>query len=249
VGVTERTGPRIKVTPNGPYQVEGAVPLARQIIEPNEDGESWTWRQGEPFDVPARYRLCRCGGSSAKPFCDGTHERNGFDGTETASRALYRDQAEVFRGPNLTLTDAEPLCAFARFCDARGQIWSLVEQADPEAAELVRREARHCPSGRLVAWQRGQDGRDEALEPDLPPSIGVVEDPALGVSGPLWVRGGIPIESADGTMYEVRNRVTLCRCGASENKPFCDGSHAQIGFRDENAQALEDLVPQADPDR
>jgi CDGSH-type Zn-finger protein len=39
------------------------------------------------------------------------------------------------------------------------------------------------------------------------------------------VRGGITIESADGVPYEVRNRVTLCRCGRSDNKPFCDASH------------------------
>jgi CDGSH-type Zn-finger protein len=70
------------------------------------------------------------------------------------------------------------------------------------------------------------------VENKLPPSIGLVEDPALGCSGPLWVMGGIRIESSDGTPYEVRNRVALCRCGASVNKPFCNGSHASIRFRD-----------------
>jgi CDGSH-type Zn-finger protein len=60
-----------------------------------------------------------------------------------------------------------------------------------------------------------------------------VEDPAEGVSGPLWLRGGIPVFAADGFAYEVRNRVTLCRCGASKNKPFCDGSHAAIKFTDD----------------
>jgi D-arabinose 1-dehydrogenase-like Zn-dependent alcohol dehydrogenase len=58
------------------------------------------------------------------------------------------------------------------------------------------------------------------------------EIPALGCSGPLWVRGGITVESGDGTRYETRNRVTLCRCGASSNKPFCDGSHAALAFDD-----------------
>ena len=43
---------------------------------------------------------------------------------------------------------------------------------------------------------------------------------------------GIQIESEDGTLYEVRNRVTLCRCGKSSNMPFCNGSHASIKFRD-----------------
>ncbi len=70
----------------------------------------------------------------------------------------------------------------------------------------------------------------------------MIEDPQEGVSGPLWVRGGIPVVSADGTPYEVRNRVTLCRCGASQNKPFCDGSHASIGFTDEPTLQTETPV-------
>ena len=67
----------------------------------------------------------------------------------------------------------------------------------------------------------------EAIEPDLEKSIVVIEYPPRGEHGPLWVRGGIPVVSADGEPYEVRNRVTLCRCGKSENKPFCDGSHIE----------------------
>ncbi len=67
---------------------------------------------------------------------------------------------------------------------------------------------------------------------EFEPSIWLIEDPSLGVSGALWVRGGIPVVSADGTPYEVRNRVTLCRWGQSKNKPFCDGSHIATGFTD-----------------
>ncbi|MEO7038615.1 MAG: CDGSH iron-sulfur domain-containing protein, partial [Candidatus Elarobacter sp.] len=44
--------------------------------------------------------------------------------------------------------------------------------------------------------------------------------------------GGILVESQDGTPYEVRNRQTLCRCGQSQNQPFCDGKHAEIAFND-----------------
>jgi len=58
------------------------------------------------------------------------------------------------------------------------------------------------------------------------------QDTAKEISGPLWGRGGIPVIGADGVTYEVRNRVALCRRGASSNKPFCDGSHASIGFND-----------------
>jgi hypothetical protein len=64
------------------------------------------------------------------------------------------------------------------------------------------------------------------LEPALAKTIGLVEDPVQERSGPLWVRGGVPITAGDGHAYEVRNRVTLCRCGKSTNKPFCNGAHA-----------------------
>jgi hypothetical protein len=87
----------------------------------------------------------------------------------------------------------------------------------------------NCPAGRLVAWDKETK---EAIDPELPISIGLIEDPAQDCSGPIWLRGGIHVASADGFEYEVRNRVTLCRCGQSGNKPFCDGSHAQMKFKD-----------------
>ncbi|MGO9028318.1 MAG: CDGSH iron-sulfur domain-containing protein [Acidimicrobiales bacterium] len=219
---------KVTVTRNGPYLVEGSVPMARQIIVADAQGGSVGW-QGEELETRASCALCRCGQSADKPYCDGSHVRVGFDGTETASRQPYLDQASEQVGPTLALTDAEPLCAFARFCDVAGQVWNLVEREGPEAARLAAHEAGLCPSGRLVAWD---PGTGTALEPELQPSIGIIEDPAQGVAGPIWVRGGIPITGADGETYEVRNRVTLCRCGASRNKPFCDATHASIGFTD-----------------
>ena len=155
--------------------------------------------------------------------------RVGFDGTETASRESFAEQSTEQRGPSLTLADAQPLCAFARFCDVAGQVWNLVEQEGTAAAEMTAREAGLCPSGRLVVRDRQTDVE---IEPEFRPSIGIVSDPAQGVGGPIWVRGGIAVTAADGETYEVRNRVTLCRCGASANKPFCDASHASVGFKD-----------------
>ncbi len=222
--------PKIVVSAGGPYRVTGKVPLAVQVITPNAKGESWEWVEGRHFDVESEYLLCRCGQSSSKPFCDDSHLRVGFEGKETASRRPIERQSEHFDGPTQLLSDAEELCAFARFCDPGGKIWALIERTDrPEVRELVVREAAHCPSGRLVLREKATG---QVTEPSLPPSIGVVEDPVLGCSGPLWVRGGIRVESADGKPYERRNRLTLCRCGASTNLPFCNGSHASIRFQD-----------------
>lgn len=221
---------KIVVSKDGPYLVYGGIPLSLMIIEPNKEGLSWDWKEAKDFPVKEEYSLCRCGQSKNKPYCDSSHLRAKFDGTETATRRPFVRQAEVFDGATMTLSDAEELCAFARFCDPGGKIWGLMDQTDdPEVRKLAIREAAHCSSGRLVLHDKKTG---ETFEPRLPSSVGVVEDPALGCSGPLWVRGGIHIESADGTPYEARNRVTLCRCGASSNKPFCNGSHASIRFRD-----------------
>jgi len=132
--------------------------------------------------------------------------------------------AGIIAGRMSWLTDQENLCAFARFCDPKGRIWNLVKQTDnPEARRLTEYEAAHCPAGRLVVWDR-ETGKP--IEPKFKPSLGLIGDTAKKVGGPIWVRGGIPVISADGKTYEIRNRMTLCRCGRSDNKPFCNGSHA-----------------------
>jgi CDGSH-type Zn-finger protein len=215
---------KIEVLKDGPYLVSGGLPLSEQHIVTNAEGESLDYREGKKYAAQAQYALCRCGQSGSKPFCDGTHMKVGFDGTETASPETYLKQAETIDGPTVRLTDAESLCAFARFCDPKGRIWNLVERTDdPEARKIVEFEAAHCPAGRLVVWDR-KTGK--AIEPKFEPSLGLIEDTEKRVGGPIWVRGGIPVVAADGKTYEVRNRVTLCRCGRSSNKPFCDGSHA-----------------------
>jgi CDGSH-type Zn-finger protein len=220
----EQPNARIQITKDGPYLVSGALPLAEQWIVTNTEGESLGYREGKKYPPQQQYALCRCGRTSNRPFCDGTHKKVKFDGTETASREPYLNQAEKIEGSTMVLTDAESLCAFARFCDPKGRIWNLVKQTDnPEARLLVEQQAGHCPSGRLVAWDRG---KGQAIEPKFEPSLGLIEDTAKKVSGPIWVRGGIPIIAADGKTYEIRNRMTLCRCGRSSNKPFCDGTHA-----------------------
>lgn len=223
-------GMKIIVSSNGPYYVRGGVPLFRGEIVVNDAGESVGWREVERIATGESYALCRCGHSSNKPLCDGTHFSIGFDGTETAERTPYTVVAVCTTGPGLKLLDARKLCAEARFCDRGGGLWNLIEHCDdPDTLTLVEEEAALCPSGRYVAC----DAETMAPhEPALEPSIWLIEDPQLGVSGGIWVRGGIPIESADGIPYEVRNRVTLCRCGASKNKPFCDGSHIAEKFSD-----------------
>lgn len=221
--------PRILITENGPYVVSGALGMSEESIGIDEAGDAWSWQQGRSYEATESYALCRCGRSENKPFCDGTHAKVGFDGTETASRESFDAEAESHDGPTMHLADDRPLCAFARFCDGQGSIWKTIHETEETAKrELVAHQGEHCPSGRLLVTDK-RSGL--ALEPEFEPSIVLIEDPQQNASGPIWVRGGVPIVSADGFEHEVRNRVTLCRCGESSNKPFCDGTHAHIGFR------------------
>jgi len=219
---------RIRVLVDGPYLVTGRVPLVEDDIIIGEDGEPLRWEETAAYPEQETYALCRCGKSKRHPFCDGTHTKIGFDGTETGCRDPYLTQVEWTRGPQVDLTWSRKLCAEIRFCHRAGDAWTQAEKSDdPAARETAVEEACCCPSGSLVAW----DKTGLPIEPDLPPSIGLVESPRTGTSGPIWVKGRIPVEAADGTVYEVRNRVTLCRCGKSGAKPFCDGTHLTAGFK------------------
>lgn len=218
----------IKILRNGPYEVIGPVPLKKQVVVSGRDGIPVKWKDGpalSPEEEP--YHLCRCGHTAGKPYCDGTHASIRFNGTETAGRETHTRQAETTSGPALDLKDAVKFCSVSLFCHRDGDAWTLAEKSgNKKAARTARQEAADCPSGRLVAVKK--DGT--ALEPGFEPGISLVEDPYRKASGPLWVKGGIPVESSKGFKYEVRNRVTLCRCGRSVNKPFCDGSH--LPFKD-----------------
>ncbi len=213
---------KIKVSKDGPYLVSGGIPLAEQVIVSDSVGVPHCWREEKKLPAMESYALCRCGQSKKKPFCDGAHVKAGFDGSETAGRKPYIEEAQKTEGPALDLTDVPALCAGAGFCQRAGGTWALVSRSnDPEARKTAIQEAHDCPAGRLVAW----DKQGNAIEPKFEPSIGLVRDPNESEPGPLWVRGDIPVESGDGTTYEVRRQVTLCRCGKSKNKPFCDASH------------------------
>jgi hypothetical protein len=154
--------------------------------------------------------------------------REGFQGTETAPLAIPPEAAEITNGPELSLADVPCLCAIARYCHRQGDAWTLTEESgDPDKKRIAIESAANCPSGRITAVDK-QSGKP--LEPDRDPSIGLIRDTYHQGLGPIWVKGGVPIESASGSEYEARNRVTLCRCGASNNKPLCDGSHLKCRF-------------------
>ena len=214
---------KIKISKNGPYLVSGKVPLGRENVVTDDEGMPVKWQKAGEIEAGEDYSLCRCGQSKNKPFCDGSHIKTKFDGTETADNVPFEKQANIIDGPELTLKDAGQYCIGAGFCDRGDGAWALTEEsADPEAKKTAEEECCNCPSGRLVLIDK-KTGKE--IEPEFEEEISLVKD------GPLWVKGGIAVEG-ENEKYEVRNRVTLCRCGKSANKPFCDGTHYKIEFTD-----------------
>ena len=220
---------KIKISKAGPYLVTGGVPLSEKIITPK--GRGYELKTGRKLPQSEEYALCRCGKSKNAPFCDSSHLSNGFTGTETASKDVYMDRAELLEGPEIDLLD-DNRCAFARFChQEKGNVWELIGDSDnKESKKEAIRGASDCPTGRLVAVEKS----GKKIEPSYNPSIEIVQDPEKGVSAGIFVKGNIPIESSNGKVYEIRNRTALCRCGKSSNKPFCDATHVPIEFSDKN---------------
>ncbi len=133
-------------------------------------------------------------------------------------REYANDAIVVTWEPKFCTHTARCLMALPRVFDSTARPWVEIDAADPdEIAEVV----QQCPTGAL-GFRRLDSGPQEAL-----PSITQV-DPRR--NGPLFVRGALRRQQADGTVRDTV-RAALCRCGGSANKPFCDGTHRVNGFQ------------------
>jgi CDGSH-type Zn-finger protein len=217
---------KIVVEANGPYRVEGGVPLIRKSVVTSEQGEPLTWKKGETLETEDPCWLCRCGHSKNKPYCDGTHRKVGFKGEETADETTSASRRRVLKGQGIEVHRDDFVCIQAGFCGTRfGNLQKMMnETGDIRIRSLVIAMVERCPSG---SYTYTMNAGEPDVEPDLPKQIAATtemtdEGPIMG---PLWVTGGIPVERSDGVQLEVRNRVTLCRCGLTQMGPLCDGSH------------------------
>jgi CDGSH-type Zn-finger protein len=178
--------------------------------------------------------LCRCGKSKTKPYCDGTHDRIEFDGSQAKEIALISETQEILEGDGIRVKVDNSYCVHAKYCFNKSSgIRKLIpESSDAGAKAQIMAMVDRCPSGTFV-YELPLDGEMVEVETEAPKEIAAIsQDDCSETAGPLWVSGGIPILKPDGTLLETRNRVTLCRCGQSKNKPFCDGSHASVDFKD-----------------
>ena len=223
--MSKESTPRIVIHEGGPYEVTGEPTLTKRAQSESVYGEPLDWdligNADADYKRSKRYLLCRCGQSNSKPYCDGTHAKINFDGKLTADRSPNASRQKLIEGEGISMTDDGSLCEHAGFCGTRfTNVCAMMESTKyPEVRERARRMISNCPSGRL-----GFGPGYEHLEPQYEPSVATIKD------GPLWVRGDIEMEADDGFVFDKLNRKTLCRCGHSSNKPYCDGTHKEIGF-------------------
>lgn len=225
---------KIVIKKNGPYAVRGGIPLVRKVPVVTVDGEPIAWKVTQQIETEEPYFLCRCGRSNEKPFCDGSHKRTGFDGTENADIRSTSARQNILPGSeNLIVKRDGYLCMDAGFC---GNHLTNIPRLMTSSGDINTRTqiiamVEKCPSGSYTYRMPG----DEAdIEPDLPAQIAVVTEMTSEgpIMGPLWVTGNIRIERSDGQPLETRNRVTLCRCGLSSIKPLCDGEHRRMNVKE-----------------
>jgi CDGSH-type Zn-finger protein/uncharacterized Fe-S cluster protein YjdI len=188
----------IKINTNGPIRLKGADLKIHFCGEPVsvEDDEVY---------------LCRCGGTKNPPFCDGTHNQ-GFvaEPPEGERRPL-----KVWEGKKLRTVFNANACMHARYCAPLNDLRERELGGDAAAADEIARIVMTCPSGALVY---------EAKEDVAAPSPG--ERPDVDIMEGGEVRIQVPFEiNAELQENQPTDRATLCRCGRSKNKPWCDGRH------------------------
>jgi len=201
----------IKPAPDGPYMVKNLKRLS------NKSGA---------IDTKETMAFCRCGGSANKPFCDGTHKKNGFSSAKLDGRVP--DKLDDYKGKKIVVHDNRGVCAHAGRCtDGLPSVFRMKQEpwidAQQASAEEIMETIRKCPSGALSYSVEGVEQQDQDT------------DPAVFVSpnGPYVVTGGPELLDTQRGEGASTQHFTLCRCGGSKNKPFCDGTHWYIKFRDD----------------
>ena len=188
--------------------------------------KSFTNKNG-PIATEETMALCRCGASANKPFCDGSHKTSGFSSQKSDNR--LEDKRDTYTGATITIHDNRSICAHAGFCtDGLAAVFRMKKEPwiDPDAATIdeIISTIEKCPSGALSYSINGIERKQQPRDPSI----------HIASNGPYIVSGGPGFFKEPLSQGASKVQCTLCRCGGSSNKPFCDGSHWSNGFTDDN---------------
>ena len=216
----------VQAARNGPYLVTNVPRVLTHL--------------GEKLPAPPQLALCRCGGSARKPFCDGSCASNGFTDEKDPNRVP--DRRDTYPGEQVTIFDNRGLCQHSGFCTDRlptvfrASQEPFVAPSGGRMDEIIR-AVRDCPSGALSfgfddTEARSEVDRDNTREP----AVEITKD------GPYRITGGIELTDANGKPMPRNTGASLehyalCRCGHSQNKPYCSGMHWYVGFHDPQPSA------------
>ncbi len=201
--------PSIEPIVNGPYLLKNLVDFKNS--------------RGEAIATESEMYLCRCGGSARKPFCDGTHLEIGFRSDKVEGRVP--DRLDDYAGRKITIHDNRGVCAHSGYCtDKLPSVFIMGKEPwivpDATGPEEIARTIKMCPSAALSYTKDGVLSKGQEREPAI----------TVSENGPHRIVGGIELKDSTGSEPESKEHYTLCRCGASKNKPLCDGTHKEIGF-------------------
>ena len=188
--------------------------------------ENFTNSTGDKLETEEKIALCRCGHSENKPYCDGSHKKEGFTGERLTKASLTKERA--YEGKEITVHDNRTICCHAAECvtnlnsvfDINSNPWINPDNATvDEVIEVVKK----CPSGALSYTVGGIKTRDFEGHSEI----------NIARNGPYNVMGNIELNVPEELQPPSKDHYSLCRCGASKNKPYCDGSHSEIDFKDD----------------
>jgi CDGSH-type Zn-finger protein len=209
--MNDKTKASITLAPDGPYLVA--------------DFENFSSRNGA-ISSQSKMALCRCGKSANKPYCDGSHKAAGFSSAKDRDR--LEDKRADYEGATITIHDNRAICAHAGVCtDGLPSVFRVRQEpfVDPNGGtqDEIMAVVRKCPSGALSYSIDGV----EQVTGDSEEAIFIAPD------GPYVVTGGPNLVGTTFGEGVSSESFTLCRCGESKNKPFCDGTHWSTGFSDD----------------
>ncbi|MEO6314175.1 MAG: (4Fe-4S)-binding protein [Chitinophagaceae bacterium] len=142
------------------------------------------------------------------------------------------EKIHEYSNSSITIIWKPEICIHSKICwhglrsvfDPARRPWILPDAAD---SATIMAQIDKCPSGALSYLKKDVADRPDPIAVTPPENVTNIE---CLPDGPLLVTGAVRVKKADGTEEIKTGAVALCRCGASKNKPYCDGGHKTIGF-------------------